>query len=63
MLVSEHFEIDEDELFLKAEKEDTDYWTNSSKFYSEVKNKDITKITNKQQDWLTTIETSLKGEN
>lgn len=57
-IVKEAFEIDLDELTLKAE--DSDYWSSCLKFYDQVKDKTLMEISKKQYDWLCKIQESLE---
>lgn len=56
--VSEFYEIDEDEL--EAKSEESSYWENSYFFYLEVKNKPVDNLSDRQKDWLESIEKELK---
>lgn len=58
MTISEKFDIDEDELHSKSFE--NDFWSNSSEFYEQVKDKDETDLTEKQLDWLEKIESGLE---
>lgn len=56
--VHEVYDIDEDEIHLR----EGSYWESVTKFYSDVKNKNETDLTNGQRAWLQKIEKSLNEE-
>lgn len=58
--VEEAYEIDEDELHIRAD--DSDYWRKAEKFYLENKHRPAIRLTVDQKIWIEKIEDQLLGE-
>lgn len=58
--VADLYQIDEDELYLRAERGD-EYWERSQEFFLSVKDQDVSSLSDKQEQWLDQIESRLNS--